>query len=36
MNITVQIPDDLAQKLGTPTELQRLVLDGLALGPVLN
>lgn len=31
MNITVQIPDDLAQKLGTPTELQRLVLDGLAL-----
>lgn len=31
MNITVQIPDDLARKLGTAKEVTRLVLEGLAL-----
>ena len=31
MNITVQIPDDLAERLGAPSDLSRLALEALAL-----
>jgi hypothetical protein len=31
MEVTVHIPDDLAQRLGTPGELERRALEALAL-----
>jgi hypothetical protein len=31
MNLTVKIPDDLAKKLGTASELERRALEALAL-----
>jgi hypothetical protein len=32
MNVTIQIPDDLARRLGTESELPRRALEALAVG----